>query len=80
MIIEPWAVMNVRNMHDGQASKSTSKGDAWAHLWNKSQRDAAQSTTIIYGHDARRVVSFAGFADARGYNLQNIQKGSIQVV
>ena len=47
--------MNMRNIHKGEPSRKTNKGDAWAHLWNKSQRSAAKPTAIIYGHDARRV-------------------------
>jgi len=48
--------MNMRNIHKGEASRDTDKGEPWAHLWTKSQRDVKNPTTIIYGHDARRVV------------------------
>lgn len=47
--------MNMRNIHEGEPLRNTKRGDAWAHLWNKSQRSAPTPTTIIYGHDARRV-------------------------
>jgi hypothetical protein len=47
--------MNMRNIYKGEASRNTNRGEAWAELWDKSQRHAAKPTTVIYGHDARRV-------------------------
>ena len=50
--------MNMRNIYKGESSRDTDKGEPWAHLWSKTQHDAEHPTTIIYGHDARRVPSF----------------------
>jgi Calcineurin-like phosphoesterase len=55
LILEPWSIMNMRNMYKGKPSKDTDEGDPWAELWNKSQRRSKHPTTVIYGHDARRV-------------------------
>lgn len=46
----------MRNIYKGQASRDTKSGDPWAQIWNKSQKDAAHPITVIYGHDARRVL------------------------
>jgi len=56
--IDPWTLTNMWNIHNGEPSRDTNKGDAWSQMWNKSQRDAAKPTTIIYDDDARRVILF----------------------
>jgi hypothetical protein len=55
LILEPWSIMNIRNIHKGKPSKDTDEGDPWAELWNESQLRSKHPTTVIYGHDARRV-------------------------
>ena len=47
--------MNMRNIYKGESSRDTDKGEPWADLWSKTQHGAAHPTTIVYGHDARRV-------------------------
>jgi hypothetical protein len=55
---DPWTIMNMRNIRNGKAIRDTDQGEAWAQIWNKLQRKAAQPTTVIYGHDARRVCRY----------------------
>jgi hypothetical protein len=55
---DPWTIMNMRNIRNGKAIRDTDQGEAWAQVWNKLQRKAAQPTTVIYGHDARRVCRY----------------------
>jgi len=57
LMTDPWTIMNMRNIDKGEPSRDTDKGEPWAHLWTKSQRDVDNPTTIIYGHDARRVLT-----------------------
>ena len=45
----------MRNIYKGKPSKDTKDGEAWAEIWNKSQRREKHPMTVIYGHDARRV-------------------------
>jgi hypothetical protein len=76
---EPWTIMNIRNIVKGKGSRDTEKGVPWAKVWNKAQRRAKQPTTVIYGHDARRVRSHMMGLTIRDFNLENIQRVSIQV-
>jgi len=52
---DPWGVINMRNIYENKPIKKTDKGHAWAEEWNESQKHLPKPTTVIYGHDARRV-------------------------
>jgi hypothetical protein len=48
----------MRNIHNDMPIKKTDKGSPWAEEWNNSQKHLSKPTTVIYGHDARRVDFF----------------------
>lgn len=65
----------MRNIYKGEAIKETDQGDAWTHLWNKSQRRLSHPTTVVYGHAARRVPYNHTLTDIQGLQLEKHTKG-----
>lgn len=67
--------MNMRNIHNGIPSKKTHKGRPWAEEWNDVQDHLSHPTTVIYGHDARRVYSRYGSSNVQGLQIRKYTKG-----